>query len=462
MQQVVKHLVSEPTDTLPAPALPLSGPVAPSERVGSIDVIRGFAVLGILTMNIINFALPATARLNPTIAGGFTGLNFVVWIVGYFCFDEKMITLFSMLFGAGLLLMTERAERRGGQAAKLFYRRSGILLLIGLLHAYLLYEGDILFTYALCGMLVYPLRRQSPRTHLLLGLLLLLPALLLTQSFAALIGQAREATVRVEAAQTHGEAPSKSDQDLAAIWENICQGFYPSPTDLAKLTRIYGEGSYLEIARARAPEAFGTQTQIFLLSLGWTVAGRMLLGMALLQLGIFSARRSRRYYLRMMLLGYGLGWPLVALGAIGLLRHHFDVVYLFGVGLQYNNFGSILVALGHVGVVISIYQAGGLTWLTSRLAAVGRMALSNYLLQSILCTTLFYGYGFGLYGKFDRAQLVGVMVAIWIFQLWLSTLWLKHYRFGPVEWLWRSLTYGRVQPMRMAPSRSFRTCTPEK
>src|SRR6185437_13276031 len=111
--------------------------------------------------------------------------------------------------------------------------------------------------------------------------------------------------------------------------------------------------------------------------------------------------------------------------------------------------GSVMVALGHVGALLLIYKAGMLTWLTTRLAAVGRMALSNYLTHSIVCTTIFYGYGFGLFGTINRTGLAAIVLAIWIFQLIISPIWLEHFRFGPAEWLWRSLTYWRLQPVRI-------------
>lgn len=143
-------------------------PVAPDQRIASLDILRGFALLGILTMN-ITAGLPGGARLNPLVTGGFSGIDFVVWVAGYLLFDEKMITVFSMLFGAGLLLVTERAEKAGLSPRRLFYRRSVVLLLIGLAHAYLLWEGDIVVTYALCGMAIYPPRLKAPRKLLIIA-----------------------------------------------------------------------------------------------------------------------------------------------------------------------------------------------------------------------------------------------------------------------------------------------------
>ena len=183
-------------------------PVTSSERMASMDVLRGFALLGILTMNILSLGLPSTARLNPYVAGGFTGINYFAWLVGYFLFDEKMITIFSMLFGAGLVLMTDRSNQPGRSTAALYYRRVGILLVIGLIHAYLIWDGDILVSYALCGMLAYPLRTLSPRTLIIVAVLAMLPSVPLTAAVSRLFQSFREASVRVQVAARQGEAAS--------------------------------------------------------------------------------------------------------------------------------------------------------------------------------------------------------------------------------------------------------------
>jgi uncharacterized protein len=423
-------------------------PVAAAERFASIDVVRGFALLGILVMNIVAFGLPDMALMNPTLAGGFTGLNFAVWAASALFFDHKMMTTFSMLFGAGLVLLTDRAELRGASPARLFYRRAGFLLVFGLLHAYLLWYGDILYSYALCGMVAYLFRKWPAWALLPLALFLLLPPILIMQGAGVYFRQAREAASRVEAAPAAGQTPTQKDKELAETWKKTRQGFDSMPDQVARQIRVYGQGSYAAIVRERAPVSIGMQTFFFATYVGWDALARMLIGMALLKLGIFTAERSSRFYWAMVLLGYGLGLPLVLAGMIADMRHHFDLIYQFGGGLTYNDFGSLLVALAHIGAVVLIYKAEVGVWLIRRLAAVGRMALSNYLMHTILCTTLFYGYGLGLFGKLDRVQLVGVVVAIWALQLWLSPVWLRSFRFGPAEWLWRSLTYGEPQPMR--------------
>jgi uncharacterized protein len=427
----------------------LVAPVQPSERISSIDMIRGFALLGILVLNILSFGLPEAALFNPLPAGGFAGLNFVEWLLSRLFFEHKMMTIFSMLFGAGLLLFTDRAVARGSSPARLFYRRAGILLVFGLLHAYLLWEGDILYTYALCGMALYLARKWRPAILLPLGLVSLLPPALLMPISAMFFAQSREAFARVTAAQAAGQTPSEADKGLAEAWNGVRPAFHPTPEDLAREIMRKSQGSYTEILRERAPGVFFLQAALFPLYMGWDALGRMLIGMALMKLGVFSAERSRRFYLNLMIAGYGIGLPIVALGAYDSVQHQFDVVYLFRGGMLYNDLGSIPVALAHVAALILLYQSGATAWLTRRLAAVGRMALSNYLMHTILCTTLFYGYGFGLFGKLDRVGLFGVVLAIWALQLWLSPIWLAKFRFGPAEWLWRTLTYGKLQPMRV-------------
>jgi uncharacterized protein len=429
-----------------------AAPVTAEERFASIDVVRGFALLGILVMNILSFGLPDAVLFNPNTAGGFSGLNYVEWLVSSLFFDHKMMTTFSMLFGAGILIFADRAAARGRSPARLFYRRAGVLLVFGLLHAYLLWEGDILFTYALAGMVAYLFRKRSPTTLFVLAVLTAVPPLVFERFSSAFFDQARAAYRRVDAARASGQSLSETDRGLAEAWSGMREMFEPTPEMIARQITLHSQGSYWQIARERAQGAFFIQAMLFPAFIGWDALGRMLIGMALMKLGVFTAARSRRFYLLMTLLGYAIGLALVGFGMYENLRHDFDVVHLFRGGTDYNEFGSLFVAFGHIGALLLIYKSGAFEAVMRRLAAVGRMAFSNYLMHTIICTTLFYGYGFGIYGKLDRVQLLGVVAAVWAFQLWLSPIWLKHFRFGPAEWLWRTLTYGKAQPMRIASS----------
>jgi uncharacterized protein len=274
--------------------------------------------------------------------------------------------------------------------------------------------------------------------------------------FAAGLDYMKAAAARVKAQEAAGQTPTPRDKKLADIWtKNIEEHLLPTPEQQAmdwdKEMAIYRDG-YFGIVKHRAGQLIVVQTIAFLLASGWFAMGRMLIGMGLMKLGVFSAARSRRFYLWMVGLGYGIGLPLMVFDGMELIRHGFSTGYMLHGGLFYNAFGSLVVALGHVGLLMLIVQSGILGWLTRRLAAVGRMALSNYLTHSIVCTTLFYGYGFNLFGTINRTGLAAIVLTIWIFQLVISPIWLRYFRFGPAEWLWRSLTYWRLQPMRISPA----------
>ena len=384
---------------------------------------------------------------------GFQGTDRAVWFFNHLIFEAKMMTIFSMLFGAGLVLMNDRALVREVSLRGVYYRRIFWLLVIGAIHAYLIWDGDILFLYAECGLILYLFRNKTPRTLIIAGVTLMLLIVPLVLGFGAAIDGMRSVTARVDAQVKAGETPGRFDQRIRSIWVNHLQEeFKPNLDQKAKQWNESMEmhrGGYPGIVKHRAWDLLMEQTIGFILGGFFFAGARMLLGMGLTKMGVFSAQRSRSFYTWMVVLGYGVGLPLMVYDALALIRNEFKAEYVLHGGIFYNAFGSLVVALGHVGLIMLIVQSGALSWLTHRLAAVGRMALSNYLTQSIVCTTLFYGYGFGLFGQINRTGLAAIVLAIWIFQLWISPLWLKHLRFGPAEWVWRSLTYWKVQPITL-------------
>ncbi len=433
----------------PQPPPPAIEPVTAGERVGSVDVLRGVAVLGILAMNIYSFALPASAYTDPTSYGGFTGFNLATWIFTHLFFEQKFMTIFSMLFGGGLVLMGMRADARRRRFLGVYYRRVLWLVFFGLLHAYLLWVGDILYHYGVCGLLLYPFRRKSPKTLLMIGFAGVLLAALLSFGMGLFIGVMRDTAVEAEALVMEGEPLSDFQEAMQEAWAGMTAQLAPTAEEIDAQLAIY-RGGYPGILRDRIPQAFMMQTLLLLLSALWQVTGLMLLGMGLMKLGVFAAQRSTRFYTRCVALGYGIGLPIVAVGTVDLYRTDFDFVHAFKIGFQFNHFGSVLVALGHIGVVMLACKSDAFPRARVRLAAIGRMAFTNYLMQSVICTTIFYGYGFGLFGHVARFPLMGFVAAIWVLQLFASPIWLRHFRFGPAEWLWRSLTYWRRQPMRLA------------
>jgi uncharacterized protein len=393
------------------------GPTPPSDRITSLDALRGFALLGILVINIRVFSMPEQTLLNPTVYGDFTGLDYWTWFLGHVFAQAKFITVFSALFGAGVLLFVESKEEKGQDAARLHLRRTAVLIAIGLLHAYLLWYGDILVTYGLTGIFLLFVRDLDARrlTTLAGVFLLFVPAI---ELFAAVsIG---------------GEA-------IAAQWQ-------PAEAAIREQVATY-RGGWLDQMSHRVSSSFQRQTSGFIGQSFWRVGGVMLLGMALYKKGVLTDERSTAFY-RRLVAGGVVGVGIVVAGVAYVEANDWSA----GAALywrQFNYVGSLLVAGGYVGLVTLFVRWRGEGLATRALAAVGRTAFTNYLLQTVVATTIFYGHGLGLFGSVSRVEAMGIVVAIWAVQVPLSVLWLRYFRFGPVEWVWRTLTYGEAQPMRL-------------
>ncbi|MCE9662230.1 DUF418 domain-containing protein [Halomonas sp. M5N1S17] len=401
-----------------------AGPsLAPGGRVHSLDVLRGFALLGILVMNIQAFAMPMAAYTNPTAWGDLTGANFGVWLLSHLFADEKMMAIFSMLFGAGIVLFADHARQRGKSAAGLHYRRNAWLLLFGAAHGYLLWFGDILFLYAVCGFALFPFRNLSPRALFVLGLALLSVSSLLFLYFGWSMRLWPEAQLAA----------------FEAEWR-------PAPAALAEEIAIY-RGGWLEQLAHRAPITAEAQTFVLIVWGFWRAAGLMLIGMGLYRLGVLSGQASSATYWRLLMAGWLIGLPLVGYGVAWNFANGWGPESLFH-GSQFNYWGSLPVSLGWVAAVVLLLRHGALRWLTRRLAAVGRMAFTLYILQTVIGVLLFYGQGLALFGQVERTGQIAIVLAIWLLQLLLAPIWLHHFRSGPLEWLWRSLTYGERQPFR--------------
>ena len=401
----------------------LAEPVTEKERIVSIDVLRGFALLGILPMNIQYFSMISAAYMNPTTYGDLHGANLWVCLLSHVLADEKFMAIFSMLFGAGILLMTRRVQAAGKRSAALHYRRMGWLTLFGLAHAYLLWSGDILFTYGMCGMVVYLCRKWTPRKLLIAGLLTLAVA---------------PAILTGEGAWSHHWTPKQVQTASEQLWA-------PTPAMVANEIVAY-RGSWAQQMRVRAEDSAQMQTAFFVLFTFWRAAGLMLVGMALFQWGVFRAAIRRPDYWTMVFVGACIGIPVTLYGTWRDFAAGWTFQYSFFYGLQFNYVASLLVCMGWVGAVMLACQSARLIPVTRRLAAVGRMAFTNYILQTLICTTLFYGHGFGLFGKVERVGQFGIVLMIWAVQLVISPIWLQRFLFGPLEWTWRSLTYWRWEP----------------
>ena len=424
------------------------GPVTGQERISSIDTIRGVALFGILLMNIVAFGLPAAYSI-PTNYGGAEGLNLTVWAMNNLFFEGTMRGLFSMLFGAGIVLMTGRAEARGGgiEVADIYYRRTLWLFAFGVIHAWLiLWVGDILYWYGIAGLFLFAFRKATPRTLIILGLLVLATAV---PKYAYEYSQTQSAQSDAQAAQVildDGGDLSEEQQEAIDGWQEILDDHNPSAEDLQE--KIDGHtGNYFEIIASQAGFIIWMQSMGYYLYFFWDVIGMMLIGMGLLKLGVLTGDRSTRFYVTMMIAGYAVGILVNVYETRLLIDNNFDVLTMAKANLTYD-LGRLPMTFGHIGLLSLVCRMRWLNWLTSSLAAVGRMALTNYVTHSVVCALVFTGIGFSMFGQLQRYELYYVVGAIWLAQLIISPIWLKHYRFGPLEWLWRSLTYMQRQPLR--------------
>ncbi len=398
-----------------------------SERIAVLDVLRGFALLGILVMNVQSYGLPSAAYLNPTAYGHFLGADYVAWLVGYYLCDLKFVSLFSMLFGAGILLSTKSFGPGPARPAAFHRRRMAVLLGFGVLHAYLVWYGDILFAYGVCGLLVYQVRRFPTSWKLKAGLALaVVPSLLGVIAFGL-----------------NRLAPGLGIG--ATLNESLGVTGVLVPRELAAFQGPWAQ-SFVENARLAVLQEFAEFPLLFL----WRASGFMLVGMALLEQGVLSGTAPGKTYRLLAERGFIFGLPAVAFAA----WLHEETGWrpetsYFLIG-QLNALGSIGVALGWVGLWGGVVTQGWLGAVTVPMGALGRVAFSAYLTQSLISTFVFRGYGLGLFGTWSRAELLAYAVALWLVQVLVANWWVRRFDFGPFEWAWRSLTYGRWFSLRRA------------
>lgn len=432
-------------------ALAASGPVPATERITSIDVVRGLAVLGILVMNIVEFAWPDEAYSNPAFAAGCTGPDLWTYYVQVALFDGKMRALFSMLFGAGLMLIAERMVAKGTavSATDLLLRRCLWLVPFGIVHRFFLqWTGDILYQYGLLGVIAIAFRHLRPRTLLVLGtvwMLAFVPIGLRKYS------QSCETRTQAAEATRLQQANEKVPDALVAAqkrWQTRESSIPPKPEVVQKEIAEVRVG-YWQLFRNRWDYHHNFQSAFLYYHWVFDVLGMMFLGMGLMQVGFFHGRCRGGVYWLLLAIGsavavaqllWAMQWQETGFRATALeLRMVQDVTYAHS---------RALVALAWASALLLVLRAGWWRWFTNALGAVGRMAFSCYILQTVVGSLLFYGYGFALFGTIPRAMLMLVVLGISVLQVAFSMLWLRTFRFGPLEWAWRSLTWWQWQPLR--------------
>ena len=377
------------------PTLSRSEPVAESARITSLDLTRGVAILGILLMNAVSFKFGQVPYWNISAGGSDTFLDWTVAVFGEIFVDQKFMGLFSLLFGAGMMLFIDHVSIRERHPVWLILWRNALLLGIGILH-FQLWDGDVLMVYAIASVLLICLRKLPARVLIVLGVtIFLLPVA--SDSLAQSIANA-------------------NNSDLAGIWTE---------------------------PGAEIREPIG----LFML-LGYLMRGMgmILLGAGLYRLGFMQGRCSTNSYRLTAAIGLGVGLPLATLGVVFVALNDFSREVAF-IGNIPNNLGTIPSSLGYMSLIV-LWDKAGNNWLKTRLVSAGRMALTNYLTQSILGVLVLTVVLADV--SVNRSGILLFVVAVWIVQLWWSQTWLTHFRFGPAEWLWRVATYRRGQTLRRA------------
>jgi len=404
-------------------------------RIVTIDAIRGFAVCGILVMNIGSMGMPVYAYVDPHFYGGATGIDLFAWAAAYVLVDGKLRALFTMLFGASLLLITDAAEDRRPGPVRTHYARIFWLFVFGMLHAWLVWYGDILVDYAIAGAIAFFARRWDK------GAIGFAAFCLIGFSLAHSLIEYHDMQI------LHGLAHAPHPPaDAVREWNKVLAQTLPFPDAVAHEVDLY-RGGFADVFRIRAETTAAFQTLYLPINMPETL-GFVLLGMLFYRLDFWTGGWSKRAYVGTILAGaitIPLYWPLVST----IEAHDFDPAFL-PLADAFTLLLRPFLALAYAAAVILAVQGGAARWLTMRLAAAGRMAFSNYLGTSLIMTTIFYGYGFGLFGQLHRAQLYLLVLGQWVLILGWSPLWLRYFRYGPFEWAWRSLSRGRLVSFRQA------------
>ena len=454
---------------IPAPPPPLA-PVAESSRIDAIDVVRGFALLGIFMVNVGMHGDAFGLYFDPRPPAGSSATDrFVHYVVKVFC-EGKFYPLFSLLFGIGLAIQWQRARAAGRRLLGTGLRRLAVLSLFGLAHGLLLWYGDILFIYSIAGLLLLLLIDARPRTLAIVGACLMGVCGLAGTGLGTLgaletLSREREAAASAQTGAAEGSAaddaaPTDESPDGAesgpktpidralTVFQDPSQmqgvgGPLSSPVWLEAEVEAYRDGPYTQALFFRVV-TFVSMLVFCALGFWWNVAAMLLFGAALLKAGLFEERNAH-WHRRFVVVGLSLGIP------AGLLYAFLPVIAPPWVYMVAGNVlamvGGPLLSIGYLGAITLIVRSGAARAATGAIAKVGRMALTNYLLQTVIATGIFYHWGLGLFGQTTKTERVGIVLAVYAAQIAFSVLWLRFFRFGPMEWLWRTLTYLRPQPM---------------
>ncbi|OWQ97871.1 DUF418 domain-containing protein [Sphingopyxis witflariensis] len=403
-------------------------------RLITLDALRGFAVMGILAMNIVAFAMPEMAYITPRAYAGETPSDLAAWALGFILFDGKMRGLFSILFGASMLLIIDRAEASGRDPASVHYRRMAWLAVFGFCHYAFIWWGDILFLYAAVGCVAFRFRDWEARRLIIWAIgLFTLGVAIMTMAFGAQLAAVRAADTASSSTELV-EAGRAIRAEYASMNEGVA-------TELA----LY-RGGYLPILAERLDKA---DSPLIMLVMNFLeTLPLMMIGMALFRNGFLTGAWSRADYRRVARHWLPPGLLLTLLVTWVQWRSGFDNLVAINAFLAWAAPGRLMMTIGYAALFVLLIQRYASGTGMARVAAAGRMAFSNYIGTSIVMTSIFYGYGLGLFGSVDRMTLYLFVIGGAAAMLLWSKPWLDRFLYGPLEWLWRSLARRSLQPMR--------------
>ncbi|MBE5074587.1 DUF418 domain-containing protein [Erythrobacteraceae bacterium E2-1 Yellow Sea] len=409
-------------------------PAPASNRIVTLDLIRGIAVLGILFANITAFGQPLMVYFwPPAMPGGASETDKLAWLVQYVLIDHKMRGMFSLLFGAGMMLFVEKAWARGA-GRWLQFRRLFWLLMFGSIHFYFIWLGDILQLYAVWGMVALLFMKWRAKTQLLVGLALY------GLTSAAMVGMMGSPYYMV----THPEAVQNFPEDMR---KQVAEAESKSMKRVQEELQLHQQGSYADFVRHQLTEEWKDNYQNMIFGFLETLP-LIMIGMALYRFGFFSGAVEE---LMMRRWGWiGLIGGLAGSAAAGWWAYAADFPFHL-TAFAFN--GTMMLprlafVLGLAALLVVWAPRFTKSYLGDRLVYAGRMAFSNYLGTSIIMLFIFSGWALGLYGKLHRIELFGVVLLTWSAMLLWSKPWLERFRYGPLEWLWRCLTYMRIFPLK--------------
>jgi uncharacterized protein len=409
-----------------------------TDRIQTLDMLRGIAILGLPLMNMVAFAMPTAAYFNPTVFDGSSALNHFIYSLFNIFANQKFMGLFSLLFGAGIILLAERRKALGKGTVSGHYSRMFWLFIFGAFHFWFLWAGDILTLYAVIACLVFPMYKSSTKFLFIITIIALsLSVFLSSNSYvtSVALGPAGKAEILQEFDPTQEYLSKLKQQKLSPSYN----------TNMLEYRSLFLQEFEEDIAVDVQENPANDQLA---LSNILKVFGLMTLGMLLYRTGFLTGKRSHTEYQLMAQFGLIIGMSFTLAGLFWNYNNNWEPQAFFKYGIMLSSIGSIAMTIAYVALIVLAKQKDFFGKFAPLIENVGRMALTNYLMQSFICIFIFYGFAFGLYGSLTRLGLIPIIIVMCALQIYFSKYWLSLFVQGPFEWLLRTLSNFRIQTLR--------------